>query len=262
MLSTLKRQISLSLVCASIIAACQGLTGPQVKPQITIARGMVGEAYSAADMAARAEAQLRANRSARLVRLMIVRKAVQLAIQDGEHAAASEALKPREEMLLIGDSMAWALGVELKPRMEAAGHKFKFIYKVSDSVRAWQRTKASPLKDAIRKHPSTDVVIIVLGSNDYMYPRSERLRGTLELVNALLGTRRCFWVGPPMWRKDNGIVAFLEEASDPCQFFNSSALTLKRRADGIHPNRAGSRDWAEAVYRWIKRPATTVSQQP
>ncbi|MEO1266961.1 MAG: hypothetical protein AAFX99_02620 [Myxococcota bacterium] len=208
-----------------------------------------------------AEAHLKANTVAQERALHAARADALQGASDGLHNAAQVSLeaanavppKPPGRVVLLGDSMAWAIAVELEPLMKADGHPFAFEYKVSDSVRAWKSSKAKPLRELLRKHDDADVVIIVLGSNDYFFPRVETLRSTLEMTNTVIGDgRACYWVGPPMWREDKGIVQFLANNLAPCAFFNSSELTLERRSDGIHPNRDGARAWAKAVYAWIK----------
>ena len=67
-----------------------------------------------------------------------------------------------------------------------------------------------------------------------------------------VGDKPCYWIGPPMWRKDTGVVKLLEENVAPCRFFNSSPLKLERRKDGYHPNKKGAEDWAEAVLAFIR----------
>lgn len=217
--------------------------GP-VSAQVAMARG---EAEQRAGEVAEERARVAAGERA----LAEVSRALHGGVAASDTAARAVPPKPPGSVVLLGDSMAWAIAVELEPLMAEDGHPFRFEYKVSDSVRAWKSSKARPLRDALKKHDA-DIVIIVLGSNDYFFPRSETLQSVLDRTNELVGERACYWVGPPMWTEDRGIVNFLAENLAPCAFFNSSELDLERRSDGIHPNRAGSRAWAKAVYDWIK----------
>lgn len=157
--------------------------------------------------------------------------------------------QPTERFLLVGDSMAWALGLELRELVEADGHKFRIRSKTSDSIRGYAVNHK--MKTDIRS-TRPDVVIISLGANEALVPRPESLVHYMERIVKEVGDRECYWVGPPMWREDTGVVKLLAEHTGPCQFFNSSPLELERRSDGIHPNREGSRQWAQQVYTWIK----------
>lgn len=153
--------------------------------------------------------------------------------------------------LLLGDSMAWAIGVELEPRLEAIGHHFTYKSKISASIRGWGSGKH--IKEQIQRY-KPDAVIIVLGTNESQIPYPEHLDPPITRIIEAVGDRACYWIGPPTWRggkTDTGVVALLEKHKDRCAFFDSMPLDLERRPDKIHPTREGSRTWAEAIERWL-----------
>ena len=154
--------------------------------------------------------------------------------------------------LLVGDSMAWAIGIELDPLIEARGDKFTFKSKISASIRGWRSGKH--IKKTIQRY-KPDAVIIVLGTNESQIPYPQHLEDPIKKIVAAVGDRACYWIGPPTWRKgksDTGVVALLESSAGPCRFFDSIPLELPRRPDGVHPDREGSRLWAKAIFDWIE----------
>lgn len=146
--------------------------------------------------------------------------------------------------------MAWALGTELQPLLAEVGDKLVTQSKISGSIRGFSRRHAQEIRNPIRKY-DPDVVLIVLGSNEALVPYPRHLRKPIRRVVDAIGDRTCYWIGPPMWREDTGIVEVLNDDVAPCTFFDSSDLSLERRPDRIHPTRAGSRTWALAVRDWL-----------
>lgn len=148
--------------------------------------------------------------------------------------------------------MVWFLGEALEPMMQADGHTFIHRHQASDSLRAWRYSGAQRVRDALLTL-KPDVVMLAIGSNDYWYPRVERLLPTVRYIIDRIGDRPCYWIGPPMWRDDTGVIALLRDHTAPCRFLDSKPIPIQRRRDGIHPDDVGARDWARAVYRWLKR---------
>ncbi|MEL6178766.1 MAG: SGNH/GDSL hydrolase family protein [Myxococcota bacterium] len=182
--------------------------------------------------------------------IQAVEMAVHVAGQQAKEASPPP-WKP-QKIMMIGDSMVWFLGEAIAPMMAADGHDFVHLHKASDSIRAWRYESSVRIKKALRRY-KPDVVIIVMGTNDYWYPRVERLLPTVRDTIASVGNRPCYWIGPPMWRPDTGIIDLLAHHSSPCQFFDSKPLTIGRKRDGIHPNEDGSLTWAKALYGWLRR---------
>ncbi len=164
-------------------------------------------------------------------------------------AAQVGAEDSERKILLVGDSMAWSLGLEMQPLVEAGGDEFRFRHKTSDSIRAFAANNR--LKEDLIKY-KPDVVLISLGSNEGLIPKPESLAAPIKKIVAQVGDTPCYWIGPPMWTPDTGVVRVLEENAAPCRFFNSTPLKLDRRHDGYHPSREGSKRWAEAILAWIK----------
>jgi lysophospholipase L1-like esterase len=193
-----------------------------------------------------------------VVALILASAALWGGLVGAEEVAAPPAEAP-ERVLVVGDSMAWALANALRPLVEQEGGKFRVRSRTSDSIRGYA-VNHKMQSDVRETRP--DVVIISLGANEALVPRPEGLATYIQRIVKEVGPRECYWVGPPMWRPDTGVVKLLAEHASPCRFFNSSELTLERRPDGIHPNPEGSKVWAQAVYDWIKAQRNAPQEAP
>lgn len=180
---------------------------------------------------------------------MVVCVALAAMVVVAASSAQADDEKERTRVILVGDSMVWELGRAMEPLMEEAGYDFKHRHKTSDSIRSYAANNR--MRDDLRKY-KPDVVMISLGANEALIPRPDSLIKPIKKIVGQVGDKPCYWIGPPMWTQDTGVVKLLEEHSGPCKFYNSSPLELKRRKDGYHPNKEGSKVWAEAFLAWMK----------
>jgi lysophospholipase L1-like esterase len=108
-----------------------------------------------------------------------------------------------------------------------------------------------------------DLVLITLGANDVFLPSPQRLAKNVASIAKKTEGRRCFWIGPPVWKKDTGIVDVIRDNCAPCIFYDSSALKLERLADGIHPDTKGAETWAAAFWDFYKtQPTAPTAEAP
>ncbi len=133
----------------------------------------------------------------------------------------------------------------LAPRFEALGAKY-----IQDAV-----TSAAIVTFDHQDHfakmlakDDPDLVIITLGANDVFLPSPSHVAKNVASIAKKTEGRKCFWIGPPVWKKDTGIVDVIRENCAPCVFYDSSSLKLERRADGIHPDDKGGEAWASAFW--------------
>jgi acyl-CoA thioesterase-1 len=179
---------------------------------------------------------------------------------DGRVAAAPP--PPRAELeplagktvLHVGDSMLggdWGLTRALEKKFEAEGATFIHDYKVSESLQSYD--KSTRLAQLLARH-DPDIVIVTLGTNDALVPYPASLAGHVRNIVKRIGSRECYWIGPPLWKPDTGILAVLRDNSAPCTFYDSSKLTLARREDGIHPTERGGVAWADAFWAFFRVP--------
>ena len=153
-----------------------------------------------------------------------------------------------KKVLHVGDSMvggSWGLTRALEAKLTAEGAKIVRHTKVSESLTSFD--KAPTLRDLLRTH-DPDIVVITLGANDALVPHPEVFARSIQNIVRRVGDRECWWMGPPMWKEDTGIVAVLRDNAGSCRFFDSSKLKLDRASDGIHPTDHGGAVWADAFW--------------
>lgn len=161
-------------------------------------------------------------------------------------------------VLHVGDSMVggnWGLTKALDQRFSSEGAKFVRDYKVSESIVSYD--KSPKLKDLLAKH-HPDIVILTLGTNDVFVPYPAAMAGNVRNIVARIGARECYWMGPPTWKPDTGIVQVLRDNVAPCKFYDSSSLKLQRAGDGIHPTDRGGAEWATSFWTFF-RPGAAAS---
>ena len=165
-------------------------------------------------------------------------------------------------VLHVGDSMVggnWGLTRALEQRFTAEGAKFIHDYKVSESIVSYDHSPK--LKTLIEKN-RPDIVIITLGTNDVFVPYPASMAGNIRNIVKRVGATECYWMGPPTWKPDTGIVQVLKDNVAPCKFFDSSNLKLQRGGDGIHPTDRGGADWATSFWTYFRAVPSAAGGAP
>lgn len=164
--------------------------------------------------------------------------------------ASDKVNESKQHILLIGDSMAGAAGLEYGFRKYAAynKHKLTVVSQASSNTAGWSKNKQ--LKAAIAIHKPT-YVIISLGSNELFVQDLPQRKKYIKDIIAQAGNVPVVWAGPPNWRKDTGINETIGNTVGKGRFFNSANVKIARQHDGIHPNLAGSIAWCNALSKWI-----------
>ncbi len=178
------------------------------------------------------------------------------AIDDALDAGTAAALAGKT-VLHVGDSMVGGtLGLTkaLEQRFTGEGAKFVRDYKVSESIVSYD--KSPKLRDLLAKH-HPDIVIVTLGTNDVFVPYPASMVGNVRSIVGRVGARECYWIGPPTWKPDTGIVQVLRDNVAPCKFYDSSNLKLQRAGDGIHPTDRGGAEWATSFWTFFRHAAPT-----
>jgi len=172
---------------------------------------------------------------------------------DPQPAAPSTSLTGKT-VLHVGDSMVggnWGLTRALDQKFTAEGAKFIRDYKVSESIISYD--KSPKLKELLAKH-KPDIVILTLGTNDVFVPYPASMAANVQSIVKRIGSRECYWMGPPTWKPDTGIVQVIKDNAAPCKFFDGTNLKLERGHDGIHPTDKGGQEWATNFWGFF-RPA-------
>lgn len=175
---------------------------------------------------------------------------------DAATAAVDAALPKRDltgkVVLHAGDSMVGGeqgLTKALAAKFKAEGAKFHKDYEVSLAISTFARTPK--LKQLLDKY-KPDIVILTLGANDVFVPFPQTNAPHVEAIVKKIGDRECYWISPPTWKPDTGVVEVIKEHAAPCKFFDSRNLTLKRGGDHIHPTDKGGAEWAELFWAFFE----------
>lgn len=172
------------------------------------------------------------------------------AIEELDAGATARSLAGKT-VLLVGDSMVGNHGLlrALDDKLTAEGAKLVHEHKVSESVVSFD--KSPKLARLLSKH-DPDVVVVALGTNDVFVPYPQTMAANVRRIVARIGARECYWMGPPTWKPDTGIVAVIRDNAGPCRFFDASTLRLPRAGDGIHPTDKGGAIWAERFWDFLR----------
>ena len=153
-------------------------------------------------------------------------------------------------VLLTGDSMAEGIGWSMKKKVEEAGGHLIVQPVYSSTTVKWHDDGL--IREYIARY-NPDVIFIALGANEIfttdLEVRAEAVRG----ITADIGQRQAYWIGPPSWKPDKGIVRTIEENFKPGRFYNSNSLVVPRRKDGAHPTVEGYQTWTELIWTWYTR---------
>jgi lysophospholipase L1-like esterase len=145
-----------------------------------------------------------------------------------------------------GDSMVGGgLCKALAPKFKAEGTQFVRDVWESASIAAFAQSDRLP--KLMRKY-DPDLVLLTLGANDVFDKHPESMIRYIEWIVKKIGGRDCYWIGPPLWKGDFGLVDVIREHASPCTFFDSRNLDLQRAGDGIHPTEKGGAVWADEFW--------------
>ncbi len=149
--------------------------------------------------------------------------------------ASDKVNEKKQHILLIGDSMAGAAGLEYGFRKYAAHnkHKLTVVSQASSNTAGWSKNKQ--LKAAIAIHKPT-YVIIALGANELFVQDLPQRKKYIKDIISQAGDVPVIWAGPPNWRKDTGINETIGTTVGKGRFFNSANVKIARQHVGIHPN--------------------------
>lgn len=167
----------------------------------------------------------------------------------------------RKRVLHCGDSFvggAGGLTRALEPRFH--GSSAKFMHDSQTSLFMHEVAQGDYLPKLLAR-TNPDVVILTLGANDVFMPHPEYLIPHIEGAVKKLKGKECYWVAPPLWKPDTGVVKTISEHAAPCRFYDVLGdhpdLKIPRRNDGIHPTDEGGELWAAAFWEFLATQPTT-----
>lgn len=154
-----------------------------------------------------------------------------------------------QRILLIGDSMIEWLRLRLASWCREAGYALYVVIWPSSNLIWWG--KSDTLRAFIEKYQPT-YVLISLGSNELFVPAIEKRKPYVERLLQQVGDLPMVWIGPPAWREDMGIIAFLRRRMGAGRYFSSERIPMERLEDGAHPTPAEAYRWADTLVGYLR----------
>jgi len=169
-----------------------------------------------------------------------------------------------KRILMIGDSMVNS-GINAHLRIYFKKHGVvSYITKswASSTTVTWART---PMLRKYLWKWDPDIVLVCIGTNEIFIPYPKMRIRSIRTILAKMGRRRrVYWIGPPAWKRDNGLIGVIRAQLPRDHFFDSSKLRIPRMPDGYHPSTLGAKIWGTAIWRWyaalLKSPAAKRSR--
>jgi hypothetical protein len=192
----------------------------------------------------------------------------------GAKEVAAEAPKPAgpppplpegTTVLHVGDSMADALGKDLRLELIARGLKAPLKYQEATYIPQWAGFSMG-FDQLIAQH-DPDLVIITLGGNETAMPDpTERADAVKRLVKKV-GDRPCLWIAAPLWpgAPNTGILDVIRDNCAPCLYVDTNALVkppMQVLGDGVHPTLPERKRWAKFMIRFLRHNRTANGDRP
>jgi len=183
-------------------------------------------------------------------KIPMVSESLQVLESEPKEDFSSRIDSSQQHILIVGDSMAGAAGLEYGFSFYADYNKHKLtIFSLPSSSTIWW-SEEKKLEKLIQEHQPT-YIIIALGSNELFYKDIESRESYIQDILEQAGDIPSIWVGPPNWKKDTGINDLIEKNVGTERFFRSENIKLTRQSDGIHPDMKGSVTWSDTLSKWI-----------
>lgn len=158
-------------------------------------------------------------------------------------------VKGKVRILFFGDSMLEELSRRLDDYVLANGYTMQTVIWYGSTTEKWGMTQT--LRHLIDEYKPS-YLWICLGGNELFVRNLEERDAYIKLLMSQMGSLPFVWIGPPCWKKDTGINDLIRRNVGDGQFFDSSKLQLKRKADGRHPNHEAAARWGDEVALWMQ----------
>lgn len=155
----------------------------------------------------------------------------------------------KQNILLIGDSMAYSMMFRIKNYCDLNGHDFHVVSYVSATTKTY--AECDTMRYFINLYQPT-YIIFVIGANElYAKDVANRKMYVDKVAQQMCGIKSV-WIGPPNWTEDGCINNVMMQRFGPKKFFLSKNLQFTRiPGDRVHPDRASGAMWVDSVARWI-----------
>lgn len=152
------------------------------------------------------------------------------------------------KLLVFGDSMTHHLAMSISKYGTKNQYKVLGVTWESSSIPGW--SNSGKVKQYIEMW-NPDFIIVSLGSNEMELKHFDRRIPDVKKIVEEMGEVPFVWAGPPLWKKDKGVYAMLEEALPPGVLFRAEGIEIPRGPDKVHPTKHGADIWADTLMRWI-----------
>ncbi len=157
----------------------------------------------------------------------------------------------KQNILLIGDSMAYSMMFRVKNYCDFNGHDLNVVSFVSATTKTYAEC------DTLRYYINLfkpSYIIFVIGANElFAYNAQSRISYVNTVAEQMKGIKSV-WIGPPNWAEDTGINNVMMKRFGNKKFFLSKNLTFTRiPGDVVHPDRASGTMWVDSVASWIMK---------
>lgn len=167
------------------------------------------------------------------------------------------------KVLVIGDSMAQALGMSLNRRFKDRGIHAYMAAKAGTFLPDFAGPKMK-LRFPLAYH-DPDLVVVSLGGNDTGVIDPNLRVWAVERLVEKIGDRPCIWVATPLWPgvENTGILEVIRKHCAPCKYVDTNALIPDMdRIDGIHPTWPERERWADLMIRWLLHNRVPDAERP
>ncbi|MBI4957837.1 MAG: SGNH/GDSL hydrolase family protein [Myxococcales bacterium] len=180
-------------------------------------------------------------------------------------ATSPDALPPLPKgtvVLHVGDSMADALGKDLKRELEALGVKNVLKAKEATYIPQWAGFSMG-FPGLVASH-NPDLVIVTLGGNEVGMPDPTQRAEQVKKIVATIGDRPCLWIAPPLWGPHTGILEVIRQNCAPCVYVDTNQLIpdLERLGDHVHPTLPERKRWAKFMIGWLRQHRDPAGKRP
>ena len=154
------------------------------------------------------------------------------------------------KVLMFGDSMTHYLAMSIGKYGTRNNYSVTSVTWVSSSIQKWSKT------DKIKKYldmVQPDFIMISLGANDINLRNFEAKAPEIRKIISQIDDVPYIWIGPPLWKKDQGLYAMLARTVGEEKLFEIGLdFKMPRARDHIHPTKKGADLWADTLMRWVR----------
>lgn len=154
----------------------------------------------------------------------------------------------KQNILLIGDSMAYSLMFAMKHYCNYNNHDLNVVSWVAASSKDY--ALCDTLDYFINEFKPT-IIFFVIGANEMFVKDLDFRKQYIKTIREKTKHVKTLFIGPPNWRNDTGINNIMMGEFSDRKFFLSKNLKFTRiNGDKVHPDRKSGRMWMDSIALW------------